>query len=87
MFWDANTVLGLTYDILRLYLRQFDKFYVSLSIERESKMHYKVYQTRKDSIPILQRVTSRYLHLKSIFTFKTVLSTILRYGKSIRELY
>ena len=55
MSYDANTVLRLIYDILRLYLRCFDKLYVSLSIEKEPKMHYKVHQTRKDSVSISRR--------------------------------
>jgi len=34
-------------------------FYISLSIERESKMHYKMCQTRKDLVSI-SRETGRY---------------------------
>ena len=54
-----------------MYLRQFDELYTFLSIERESKMHYKVYQIRKGLVPISWRETGRYLYL--ILAFKIIL--------------
>ena len=49
-------------------IQSSDTFYVSLSIEKEFKIHYKVCQTRKDSVQFYDvkqvDIHNRFLHLK-----------------------